>query len=279
MRQSPALLAFRRAAVRRAGGGGDANPVWGVPPKEYLKASFQPSIPDQHFYGAHYNYAPITMWLRQRRPTMEKVGGGVYDFVTGTAQSIWAPFGAHFDRQLPGIGCKVVGLMGGLLGISYVIAHVNEENEGRMFLEKMATYKTATELADKGFWKSHSEDTNDRVQAHNVDAIRLNALWEKALADATQDNSFDTMVAALETDLQPAEVPVPITWRFNMMPYGAGSGDTHTFPVPDHELPMSALHIMELGGYGDYIDRQDNKPNPIRKARHLYSGAFLPATK
>merc|ERR1712070_1362300 len=173
--------------------------------------------------------------------------------------TVWAPFAAHFDRQLPGIGCKVVGLMGGLLGISYVIAHINEENDGRMFLEKLATYKTATELADKGFWKSHSEDTNDRVQAHNLDAIRLNALWEKAL--------------------QPADVPVPITWRFNMMPYGAGSGDTHTFPVPDHELPMSALHIIELGSYGDYIDRQDNKPNPIRKARHLYAGAFLPPTK
>merc|ERR1712070_966003 len=107
--------------------------------------------------------------------------------------TVWAPFAAHFDRQLPGIGCKVVGLMGGLLGISYVIAHINEENDGRMFLEKMATYKTATELADKGFWKSHSEDMNDRVQAHNLDAIRLDALWEKALADSTQDNSFDAL--------------------------------------------------------------------------------------
>ena len=49
--------------------------------------SFQPSIPDAHFFGSHYNYAPVTMWLRQRRPGMEHIISSVPRAITCLGRS------------------------------------------------------------------------------------------------------------------------------------------------------------------------------------------------
>merc|ERR1711979_130267 len=66
-------LRFRIARVLRAGGADDAKPRWTLPEHDYHKYTYQPSIPDKHFNIGHWNYAPITLWLRARRPTMERV--------------------------------------------------------------------------------------------------------------------------------------------------------------------------------------------------------------
>jgi len=278
LRRTVSRYAVRRTAPLRAGGASDG-PTWTIKSGEYVKYSFQPSIPDKHFYGSHYNYAPVTMWLRARRPGMEKIIGAVYGTVSGVVSSVASPVIYVVDSQLPGIGCKFFGLVGLCLGLQFCIGKANEWNGGRMLLEKLQSYAYGVELAGQGFWNSESEDVNARAQDYNVAALKLEALWDDAITAATQDGSFDTLCAYLEKDLKPSPPSYPVTWRFNMMPYGAKSGDVHAFPVADSELPGSPFMFMELGSHGDYIDRQDNKPNPIRKARHLYSGAYFPPTK
>jgi len=279
LRRATQRLAIRRTPALAAGGPDDANPKWNIPTKDYLKYSFQPSIPDQHFYGAHYNYAPITMWLRQRRPTMEFVGSAVYQTVTGAAISATRPIANFSETHFPGIGCKLFGIVGVCVGLQLWINWANDWNSARMMLEKLQAHKHASELDTAGFWNTHSEDVNGRAQDFNVDRLRLEALWEGSIAEATQTNSFDALCDGLSQDLHPAEPKEPITWRFNMMPYGAGCPNTAAFPHADNEIPGSPFTLMELGSYGDYIDRTDNKPNPIRKARHLYAGAYIPPTK
>jgi hypothetical protein len=277
LRRTTARFAAR-SAPRRAGGADDGT-KWAIPSKDYLKYSFQPSIPDAHYFGAHYNYAPITMWLRQKRPGMEYVIGAVYKTITGTGSAIAKPVMVISEAQMPGIGCKLAGFFGLCLGLQYWVYQANEHNAARMTLEKLHSYGMSTQLAAEGFWNSQSEDLNGRAQDFNVDRLRLEALWDDALAEATQSNSFAVLCDALGKDVHASPPSQPITWRFNMMPYGQGSGDTQTVPIADTEVPSGPFTIMELGSYGDYIDRTDNKPNPIRKARHLYSGAYMPPTK
>ena len=69
------------------------------------------------------------------------------------------------------------------------------------------------------------------------------------------------------------------TWRFGLMPYGKGNADTRVFPAPASEEPGDAYQFMDMGDYGDYIDRKDNKPEPLRKSRQLFASAYIPPTK
>jgi hypothetical protein len=210
---------------------------------------------------------------------MEQMIGAVWGTVTGAFYTVTSPVVAVSESQLPGVGCKLAGLIGVCFGVQYWVNKASEWNGARMTLEKLHSYGMSTQLAEEGFWRSQSEDLNGRAQDYNVDRLRLEKLWADALADATQSNSFDVLCKHLGTDLHGSQPSLPITWRFNMMPYGAGSADTQAFPLNEAEAPGSPFTIMELGSYGDYIDRTDNKPNPIRKARHLYAGAYLPPTK
>ena len=84
-------LRFRLTRLLRAGGADDAKPRWTLPEADYHKYTYQPSIPDKHFNIGHWNYAPITMWLRARRPAMERVIGDVYGTVLATSKALWAP--------------------------------------------------------------------------------------------------------------------------------------------------------------------------------------------
>lgn len=71
--------------------------------------------------------------------------------------------------------------------------------------------------------------------------------------------------------------------RFANMPYGRDNADTKTFPDNGIDSPHGAGGLsvvnMDLGSVGDYVERVDNKPNPIRKARHMYTAAYVPPTK
>jgi len=276
---------FRASRVLYAGGGGDAKPVWTLPAQGYYSHTYQPAIPDKHFFGAHWNYAPFTMWIRSCRPTLEEYGKGGIALGKSYFNMVYNPLKAIADDNLPGIGFKLVGLIGFCLGYNYIMDGYWEETDSYMFLEKMQQYKFAKDLEAKGFWNSESEDYAVRKQAHDLQAIRFNTQFDEAMAVASQSQSFDALVEALGADL-PAEtedVPKPITWRFNMMPYGQkapGNDDAHTFPWPSSESPASSQgEFMDLGSFGDYINRTDNKANPMRKARHLYATAYLPPTK
>jgi len=276
-------LWFRVSRTLQAGGSDDAKPRWTLPEADYHKHTYQPSIPDKHFNIGHWNYAPITLWLRTRRPYMEKIIIDVADTTKGYAMAVWGPITRSADANLPGIGYKVLGFIGLLLGYNISVYKLTDNTEAFFFLEKMRLYAVGEQLAHTGFFRSESEDVENRSQEYNTTHIRLNALWEEALSDATQKRSFDALCDKLQVDEAHAplqEVPKPISWRFNMMPYGAANPDTKTVGFSDVDSPAGSNYfLLDLGNAGDYPDRQDNKPNPIRKGRHMYAAAYLPPTK
>jgi len=133
------------------------------------------------------------------------------------------------------------------------------------------------------FFRSDAEEAEVRQESFDHSVERLNSLWVDALADATQARSFDKLCEHLvvdEASLPLAEVPKPISWRFSMMPYGSDNPDTKTTGFAASDTPAGSNYfLLDLGSTGDYCDRQDNKPNPIRKGRHMYTAAYLPLTK
>jgi len=279
----PVRGAFRPARVLRAGGADDAKPRWTLPEKDYHKFTYQPSIPDKHFNIGHWNYAPITMWLRARKPAMERVLTDVWSTSKATASAVWGPFQLLADKNLPGFGYKLLGFVGLLIGYNISVMYVTSRSEAWMFLEKMRLYALGNELVDKGFFMSDAEEKETRQHAAEHTTERLNALWEDAIADATQARSFDKLCSYLKVDeanLPIQEIPKPISWRFSSMPYGRDDPDAKTFGFAPVDTPASSNYfLLDAGNTGDYIDRQDNKPNPIRKGRHMYTAAYLPPTK
>lgn len=277
------LRAFRLARVLRSGGAEDAKPRWTLPQKDYHKFTYQPSIPDKHFNIGHWNYAPITMWLRARRPTMERVLGDVWSTLRCTWASATGPARANINTHLPGFGYKCLGVIGALLGYNIFVMYVTARTEAWMFLEKLRLYAVGDGLVDKGFFKSDAEEVDSRQHDYDHTTARLNELWEDALADATQARSFEKLCEHLvvdEDNLPITDVPQPISWRFSMMPYGRDDPDAKTFSfAPKDTGSANNYFLLDLGSTGDYIDRQDNKSNPIRKGRHMYTAAYLPPTK
>lgn len=280
VRASPTLR-FRVARVLRGGGADDAKPRWTLPAADYHKYTYQPSIPDKHFNVGHWNYAPITMWLRARRPTMEKVISDVWSTLKCCKSAVGGPISATTDKHLPGFGYKVIGVIGALLGYNFFVYKVTSETEAWMFLEKLRLYAVGDELVKKGFFQSDAEDADNRVDGFSHTTERLNQLWSEALADATQNRSFDRLCEHLAVDENSVpELPSPVSWRFSMMPYGRDDPDAKTFGFAAVDTPGSSnTPLLDLGSTGDYIDRQDNKSNPIRKGRHMYTAAYLPPTK
>merc|ERR1712224_204178 len=261
--------------------GDDVKPRWTLPAKDYHKYTYQPSIPDKHFNIGHWNYAPITMWLRARRPQMERILSEMWSTVKCGVSVVASPVQANIEQHLPGFGFKVLGFVGLLIGYNFGVMYVTNRTEAWMFLEKLRLYALGDDLVNKGFFMSDAEDAEARQHACEHDAERLNALWEKALADATQVRSFDKLCEHLDLAETPIhELPKPISWRFSMMPYGRDDPDAKTFGFAPVDTPAGTNYfLLDVGSTGDYIDRQDNKPNPIRKGRHMYTAAYLPPTK
>mmetsp|Transcript_39853 Transcript_39853/g.86991 ORF Transcript_39853/g.86991 Transcript_39853/m.86991 type:complete len:285 (-) Transcript_39853:97-951(-) len=276
-------LRFRLTRALRAGGGDGDKPRWTLPEKDYHKYTYQPSIPDKHFNIGHWNYAPITMWLRARRPTMEHVLGDMWSTLKCTAAAVWTPVQTNIDTNLPGFGYKVLGFVGLLIGYNLSVMYVTSRTEAWMFLEKLRLYALGDGLVHQGFFASDAEESETRQGHYDHTVERLNSLWEDALADATQARSFDKLCEHLAVDehhLPIQELPKPISWRFSMMPYGRDDPDATTFGFAPVDTPAASNYfLLDIGSTGDYIDRTDNKPNPIRKGRHMYTSAYLPPTK
>merc|ERR1711957_984683 len=131
-------LRFRLGQVLRAGGADDAKPRWTLPEADYHKYTYQPSIPDKHFNAGHWNYAPITMWLRARRPTMEKVIGDTYSSLSSTVSAVWSPIASVIETNLPGFGLKVLGFIGLLVGYNISVSYVHDQTNAWFFLKSCA---------------------------------------------------------------------------------------------------------------------------------------------
>jgi hypothetical protein len=223
------------------------------------------------------------MWLRARRPALEKLIGDAYGSTVKLATCIWSPIEAVVETNLPGFGFKVLGMLGLLIGYNLSVMYVTSRTEAWMFLEKMRLYSVGDGLMKQGFFMSDMEEVEAKQHAYEHTAEQLNNMWDAALADATEARSFDKLVEALEVDeghLLVTDIPKPLTWRFGMMPYGRDDPDTKTTGFAPLDTPKSGVfEMLPSGDGGDYIDRVDSKPNPIRKARHMYTSAYAPPTK
>merc|ERR1719326_1511525 len=126
------------------------------------------------------------MWLRARRPTMEKVLGDMWDTLTSAASTTWGPIQGVVDAHLPGFGYKVLGFVGLLIGYNISVMMIQSRTEAWMFLEKMHLYSIGDNLVKQGFFASDQEEHDSRHHAKNHARKRLEDLWDTAIADATQ---------------------------------------------------------------------------------------------
>merc|ERR1719389_1639467 len=104
------------------------------------------------------------MWLRARKPAMEKIVGDTWSTLKCTWKTVTA------------------------------------RSEAWNFLEKMRLYALGDELVKKGFFMSDAEESDARHGAYEHTTERLNALWEAAIADATQARSFGKLCERLEVE-------------------------------------------------------------------------------
>lgn len=277
-------FALKPSVLRAAGSG--PTPGWAIPDDaDYHKSTYQPTIPDKHFNTSHYNYAPITLWLRARRPSMEKVGTDLkgtlmsyYEASIGCCLKMW-------DEALPGFGLKCLGFLGVLLGYNLFAGWVLNYSEAYFNLEKLRLYSIGKSLADSGFFASESEDLEDRMQDYNIKSMELEKLWEDANAAAVQSRDFSKLTDQLTPEAAEASHSIlplrePVSWRFNQMPYGRDSPSVVTFPDNGIDSPKGSLFFFgDIGSTGDYIERVDNKMAILKKARHFYTAAYIPPTK
>merc|ERR1719229_1236965 len=138
---------------------------------------------------------------------MEKVIADVWSTLKCTGNTISAPVMSTVETNLPGFGYKVLGALGVLLGYNLFVMYVTSRTEAWMFLEKLRLYAVGDELVQKGFFMSDAEDADVRAAGYSATTERLNALWETALADATETRSFDRLCEHLAVD--PAHLPDP----------------------------------------------------------------------
>lgn len=279
----PQRRCIHATRILRGGGASDADPRWTLPSKDYHKYTYQPTIPDKHFNVAHYNYAPITLWLRARRPTLEKIGLAMINSAKNAFHCFWTPFTNYWESRLPGFGYKCMGFLGLLLGYNLAVMYWLDRTDAYMALEKLALYRVGHHLGQQGFFHTDQEDKDARCASQSDDMTRLQDLWKDALADATKTKSFNTLLSYLpfdESDPPVKSVPEPLNWRLNSMPYGRDNPDSKVFASAPKDTPAAENSFaLDIGTTGDYIDRQDNKAGSIAKGRHWYTSAYLPPTK
>lgn len=226
-----------RTSRVRLSGGDDVKSRWTLPSKDYLKYTYQPSIPDKHFFGANWNYAPSTMWLRHYRPYMEEVAQAGYSTAKNWAECVISPVAKLVNNNAPGMGHKIVAVLAMWAAFSFVARSTyGDRMAAWALLDKIHSFAQGHKLAQEGFWDTEEMDMEKRQKAATVTSDRLEKLWEKAIAEATDAKSFDTLISHLvvdESNLPISEIPQPVNWRFGMIPYD--NIDAHTFPDGDRK--------------------------------------------
>jgi hypothetical protein len=227
-----------RTSRSRLSGGDDVKSRWTLPSKDYLKYTYQPSIPDKHFFGANWNYAPSTMWLRHYRPLMEEVAQAGYGTTKSWVRCVLGPVRRFVQSNAPGMGHKIVAALAMWGAFSYVARSTyGDRMAAWALLDKIHSYANANKLAHEGFWDTEEMDQEKRENAATEMKDRLETLYQAALAEATEKNSFESLCAHIKVDesseLPVTDIPQPVSWRFGMVPFD--NIDAHTFPDGDRK--------------------------------------------
>lgn len=228
---------FVRTSRVRLSGGDDVKTRWALPSKDFLKYNYQPSIPDKHFMGAHWNYAPATMWLRHYRPLMEEIGSSGWKSASGFVGCVTGPISKVIEAHTPGIGHKLIAALAMWAAFAYVARSTyGAKMESWALLDKVHSFAQGHRLGAEGFWDTDEMDAEKRQTAATFHADRLETLWKNALAEATVAKSFQVLCSKLaitENDVPISDIPQPVSWRFGMIPFD--NIDAHTFPDGDRK--------------------------------------------
>lgn len=265
---------FFRVSRFRLSGGDDVKPRWTLPSKDYLKYTYQPSIPDKHFMGAHWNYAPATMWLRRFRPLMEEVASAGWRTASSLTRSVTKPLGRIAESHVPGIGHKIIAALAMWASFSFVARSTyGAKMESWALLDKIHSFAQGHHLGSEGFWDTEEMDMEKRHKAANETADRLEKLWDSAIAEATSARSFQVLcdkLAVDENDLPLTEIPQPVSWRFGMIPFD--SIDAHTFPDSDRkDIAIEVKPAHEAGHHAE--DVAGHVKLTAKHAKDIYASA------
>lgn len=270
-----------RASISRLSGG-SAKPKWTVDRSQYFGAARG----DKHHYGEHPTYNHFLLFIRGLRPAIEEAAASTAKVVGDTVRAVWTPTRDFVKKHNPDIRMQLVALSS-FFGTSMMITgYFNDTFQKIVDLTSLLEHRAAGEYEKEGFWRTAVQERERRVQLMSQQKERLESRWLVALAEATEAKDFKVLCNHLEPKDGDESVGVLpfISWRFDMMPYGADCPDTKTFPTPSHELPLRSFSLSFTsnnlsGNWGDYIDRQDNKNAIMRPSRVMFTDAFIPTTK
>ena len=265
-----------RASRFRLSGGDDVKARWTLPSKDYLKYTYQPSIPDKHFMGAHWNYAPATMWFRHYRPLMEEVASAGWNTASCWTKASTKPVVKFAHTHAPGVGHKIIAALAMWAAFSYVARSTyGARMESWALLDKIHSFAQGHKLGDEGFWDTEEMDRERREKAAVETADRLEKTWESALAEATTARSFQVLcdkLAVDEADLPLVELPQPVSWRFGMIPFD--SIDAHTFPDTDRkDIAVEVKSAHEAAGHA-HDDAPGHVKLSAKHAKEIYQSAL-----
>lgn len=285
------LHSFFRVSFPRLSGG-SAKPKWSVERPQY----WGPARADRHHYGEHATYNHFLLFIRGLRPAVETAAVATAKVVGDVARAVWMPTREFVKTHNPDLRLQFVALASFVATSMAITGTFNDTYQKIVDLTSLLEHKAAEDYDKEGFWRTATQETERRQQILKQHQQRLHKSWIEALSTATAAKDFGVLCDSLvpqtlnpkhaegeeaETGLQ---ILPPITWRFEMMPYGAESPDAHTFPTPSHEMPYRSFSLSFTsnnlsGNWGDYVNRQDNKNAIMRPSRVMFTDVFIPTTK
>ncbi|EDO07627.2 hypothetical protein BBOV_III000600 [Babesia bovis T2Bo] len=270
-----------RYSLRRLSGGA-AKPHWGEPPKH----RWQPFLPDRHYYGEHATYNGFVLLLRGIRPRIERACTATIKTAKCLACLVYKPIAKSVLKHNPDIRYQLVALTSFFLTTRAITVYYSQIYQGIVDAMNLLQLGVADDLNEHGFWNSAKEDQDERLKYFEKEQTRLRKLWNDSFKRALITKSFQELCKDVIPNPKEVNTGVlpPVSWRFNMIPYGKDNEDAIIFDTPSYDAPLRSMALNFTynnlsGDWGDYIDRQDNKNALLRPSRQMFTDVYIPGTK
>ncbi|KAL8452493.1 hypothetical protein Emed_001350 [Eimeria media] len=271
--------------------GGSAKPKWGVD-RQHL---FGAARGDRHHYGEHPTYNHFLLFIRGLRPAVEAAAAATAKVLGNAGRAVFTPTREFVKKHNPDLRLQLVALSSFAATSMAITGSFNKTYQKIVDLTSLLEHRAADAYEHEGFWRTAAQEKEARESLLQQQQQQLQQSWLTALAAATAARDFGVLCEHLEEQQaadaeeeaaaaaehhkpqrRPLEILPPLSWRFEMMPYGADCPDAHTFPTPSYEMPLRAFSLSFTsnnlsGNWGDYINRQDNKNAIMRPSRVMFT--------
>ncbi|EUD70050.1 hypothetical protein YYG_04673 [Plasmodium vinckei petteri] len=271
---------FFKSKIRLSGG--KQHPKWVVKDKE----KYNIYTYDNSYYGENFRYNNFILHIRSYKYYIDYIIENVYRSLKNGGNFFILPLKNIILKHNPDVRYQLVALMAFFGTTSAITCYHNSIYQNIIDVTNMLELGLVDDMKDNNFFDTQSELQNKNINDYSQDHERLNELWEKALRDSTEKNSFNEMCnyLSIKDGEQIASFKPKHIWRYNMIPYGENNPDTQTFPIPSYEKPFRSFALNFTynnlsGNWGDYIDRRDNKGSLLRPSRYMFTDVIIPATK